>query len=759
MLSYREALSPQVASAMAQLINPGRGYIGCAEVIAVLLDAAGARLTELASLPLGARGQKLVALRYFIANGETWLRHFAWERAAARAAPDGEQRLRALRERIRFLRAGEPRDVLRAGEPRDVLRAGEPRDASHIGLSAAQELCERIESEPLTELAASLEHAVDNAQGLGLLLGLDASAEARARLAARLAREAGTLCSSAPQAADLIYLASYELSRLPATTCGGADLAYLIVADKGEMGVRAVREAVALGATPVVLFSQQDDQGALQVRLAQKAGGFGIALEGGFRESYANYAQIARKVQAAYLARFGERAEAELARSALYPGYGPLAENTAAIEHFRKSGIVFVGPMQDVVERAGDKRKFRLLSQSIDPAAVVPGIVIDENEHEAIVTRVREAHARGAFRFPGRLKAANGGGGRGQVVVLEESGVEAAVHKVLGEIAANGWDAGVMFEQNIPETIHLEVQVVRDRFGNTRHFGMRDCSEQRASQKIQEEAPPALLRFYPDLAERICTLAVRIADEVGYVGACTVELMFKDGHFYLLEMNTRIQVEHPVTEAAHRLRTPEGLAPLNLVALQLQIARGQPIQFAQADIVCTHVAREFRINAESWRPDLKDSRDGKPGLFLPNAGAFSVIEVPEAERVREVLENAGVTGITDLTVRFDCGFEPGDKLVNKDPTFGKLIVALTTDAAHEADRFELLRRAAIEVLNRMRIEGRQVLPTGQVIAKSHFATNLLDHVRILQSSCMRQHARERTLARHVNWVVDALRKS
>jgi acetyl/propionyl-CoA carboxylase alpha subunit len=726
---------------MAQLVNPGRGYVGCAEVIATLLGAAGAQLSELASLPLGSRGQKLIALRYFIANGETWLRHFAWARAASKAAVDGERRLTALRERLEERRA-------------DLL--GADRQPS---TPAALELCTRLESAPLTDLAASLQDAAEHSEGLALLLVLDASEALRAALRARLTREAATLCSAAPEAADLIYLASYELSRLPATTCGGADLAYVIVADKGEMGVRAVRECIALGATPVVLFSQQDDHGALQLRLAQKAGGFGIALEGGFRESYANYAQIARKVLAAYQARFGEHAQAELARSALYPGYGPLAENTAAIEHFRKSGIVFVGPMQDVVERAGDKRKFRLLSQSIDPGAVVPGIVIDEHAREAIVARIREAHARGAFRFPGRLKAANGGGGRGQVVVLEASAVEAAVQKVLGEISANGWEPGVMFEQNIPETIHLEVQVLRDRFGNTRHFGMRDCSEQRASQKIQEEAPPALLRFYPGLAERICALAVSIADEVGYVGACTVELMFKDGHFYLLEMNTRIQVEHPVTEAAHRLHTPAGLAPLNLVQLQLQIARGLPISFAQEDIVCTHVAREFRINAESWRPDLKDSRDGKLGLFVPNAGAFSVIDVPDAQRVREALDSAGVTGISDLTVRFDCGFEAYDKLVNKDPTFGKLIVAVATDAAHEAERFELLRRAAIEVLTRMRIEGRQVLPTGQIIPRSHFATNLLDHVRILQSSCMREHARERARARHVNWVVDALRKS
>jgi acetyl/propionyl-CoA carboxylase alpha subunit len=357
------------------------------------------------------------------------------------------------------------------------------------------------------------------------------------------------------------------------------------------------------------------------------------------------------------------------------------------------------------------------------------------------------------------LKAANGGGGRGQAVVQSPEGVRAAVERVLSEIGANGWEHGVMFEQNIAETVHLEVQVVRDRFGNARHFGMRDCTEQRASQKIQEEAPPALLRDNSALVERICKIALGIADAVGYVGACTVELMYKAGHYYLLEMNTRIQVEHPVSEAAHRVRTTDGLVELNLVQLQLLVARGRPIPFAQDAIVCTHVAREFRINAESWRPDVKDSRDGRLGLFLPNAGVFNVIEVPDGARVLSALQAHGISGIADLMVRFDCGFEPGDKLVNKDPTFGKLIVALRAEKTHEADRYELLRKASIEVLSRLRIEGRQVLPTGHVIPKSVFATNLLDHVRILQTQLMIDHARTGAHGRHVNWVVDALRKS
>jgi acetyl/propionyl-CoA carboxylase alpha subunit len=555
----------------------------------------------------------------------------------------------------------------------------------------------------------------------------------------------------------VLYLASYDLRRLPATTVGEGRLDYVLVADKGEMGTRAVREAAAFGATPVVLFNEADDANALQVRLARELGGFAIGLTGNFKETYANPQQISARVHEAFRARFGEQAPEHLARAALYPGYGPLAESSAAISHFRQEGIVFIGPMQDVVERAGDKRKFRQLAESIDPGAVTPGIVMEETDAKAIVAAIEAGHAQGRFGFPARIKAANGGGGRGQVVCADPSGVRAAVDRVLSEIQSNGWDPGVMFEQNIPETIHLEVQVLRDRFGNTRHFGMRDCSEQRASQKIQEEAPPALLRDQPELCERICGIAVRIADECGYVGACTVELMFKDGHFYLLEMNTRIQVEHPVTEEAHRIRTAEGLHPLDLVALQLLIASGRPLPFTQEQVVQTHVAREFRLNAESWRADLKDPRDGKKGFFLPNAGRFDVLEVPKADEVRAALAAAGVEGIEKLTVRGDLGFAPGDTLVNKDPTFGKLIVAVEAAPGFEARRYELLRRASLEVLRRVRIEGQQVLPTGAVIPGSRFVTNLDAHVRILETPMLEAHGLSTAKGRHVGWVVAMLR--
>ncbi len=728
-VSNRDLRAAELQAAIAAQALRSTVWVGCNEALRVLAGAPGARLVDLASLPLGASGQRLVALRHLVAFGATWLRYYAWEGPLARVVAEGPDRIRALSARIEAARGALDASALEA-----------------IGALDVAELAERLEPDGWSD------------EGLRLLCALHAHPELAASVLERLRDAAPSLRARRPRALDLVYLAAYDLRRLPATTVGEGALRWLIVADKGEMAARAVRAAVASGATPVVLYSEQDDAGALQVRLAERHGGFTIGLSGGFRESYANPIQIAARVHQAYRERFGEAAEAELAASALYPGYGPLAENTAAIRHFRNQGIVFVGPAQDSVEQAGDKRRFRALAESIDPRSVTPGIVMDHTDAVAIARAIREAHAMGRFAFPGRLKAANGGGGRGQVVVQEPAGIDGAVQTVLAQITANGWDPGVMFEQNIPETIHLEVQVVRDRYGNARHFGMRDCSEQRASQKIQEEAPPAVLRNDAALAERCCAIAVGIAHAVQYVGACTVELMFKDGHVYLLEMNTRIQVEHPVSEEAHRIRRADGLQPLDLVRLQLAVAAGAPIDFAQEDVVHTHVAREFRINAEAWRPELKDPRDGRQGLFVPNGGVFDVIEIPDGPTTLARLRERGVAGIAELNVRFDVGFEPGDLLENKDPTFGKLLVAVRVEEEHATDRYELLRLASLEVLRRVRLEGRQVLPDGSAVDDAPFRTNLDAHVKVLNARVLRAHSWGAAPGRHVNWVVEMLRE-
>jgi len=727
--SYRD-VTTEVTEAMKTLVRPGSGHVGCAEVLAVAIGLENSRLVELRSVPGGVHAQRLLALRYLMKNGAVWFGYFSWEKALTKLDSGAADEARALWSRI---------------------------EETRLSLKDEAEVLAEISAKSLSEILAPVLEDLESEDALRLLLRVSEYDSVRVKLRERVCEEGPALFETDPQLVDYVYLLSQDLKVLPATTVGSGDLQYIIVADKGEMGTRAVREAIDWGATPVVLFSKQDDDGALQVRIAEDAGGFSIPLAGAFRDTYANPIQIAEKVIATFTERFGDEAEVELGRSAIYPGYGPLAENTAAIEVFRRNGLAFIGPMQDVVERAGDKRKFRILAESIDPKAVTPGIVMDESDPALIEAAVRQGAKSKKFKLPGRLKAANGGGGRGQVVLQNLKELPAAVTKVLGEISANGWDHGVMFEQNIFETTHLEVQIVRDRFGNTRHFGMRDCTEQRASQKIQEEAPPSILRSKKALEARMCDIAVRISDEVGYVGAATVELMYKDGHFYLLEMNTRIQVEHPVTEEAHRIRRGSELEPLNLVALQYRVAQGGALDFAQEDVVCSHVAREFRINAESYKPDIKDPRDGKVGLFLPNAGVFDEISVPGAQEVHDALAQAGVKGIDELHVRFDCGFEKGDDLVNKDPTFGKLIVSISALSGFEKKSFELLRQASLEVLRRMKIEGRQLLPNGKILEDRPLETNIADHIFVLETKMLQDHSRSSAKKRHVNWLIETLR--
>jgi len=732
-LNFEKLASEEIAQAMAALVRPGAGYVGASEALLTALGRSEGAIVDFRSLPLGRLGQQTLALRYLLLNGSTWQRHFAWQAPLERAEVGAAALAQKLLDRLEQV----------------ALRK-----------EALTKLTKQLEQQPLLPLARSFAADPTSDEALLLLAVVTLNDTARRGLRQRICAEAQVLCREDHEATDLLLLLTHDPADLPLTTVGGGRLTYLIVADKGEMGARAVREATKLGLVPVAVYSAADDQDALAVRLAEQGGGFGVALSGTFRESYANPVQIAERTWAAFRERFGEAAAEHMARAAVYPGYGPLAENTVAIAHFRRSGMCFVGPSQDAVERAGDKRRFRSLAESIDPKAVTPGITMNESDPTAIAEAIARGHAEKRFTFPGRIKAANGGGGRGQAIIMSPEGVGAAVSKVLAEIVANGWDSGVMFEQNIFQTTHLEVQVVRDRFGNTRHFGMRDCTEQRASQKIQEEAPPALLAKNPELERRVCQIAVELADRVGYLGACTVELMYKDGHFYLLEMNTRIQVEHPVTEEAHRIRREDRLEPLNLVALQIAVAQGLPIDFRQEDVEKTHVAREFRINAESYKPDLKDPRDGKLGLFLPNGGIFDVIELPTRDAVVQALERAGVRGIQDLGVRFDTGFEVGDRLVNKDPTFGKLIVSVRADEAHRAEEYELLRLASLEVLRQMRIVGRQLTPAGKVLAGHAFETNLSGHIEVLESEMIKAHSQGqfgRAGVRHVGWVIDHLR--
>ena len=169
------------------------------------------------------------------------------------------------------------------------------------------------------------------------------------------------------------------------------------------------------------------------------------------------------------------------------------------------------------------------------------------------------------------------------------------------------------------------------------------------------------------------------------------------------------------------------------------------------------MAREFRINAEAYKSLLKDPRDGKLGLFLPNAGVFDEIRVPEADEIREILIEQGVTGVKEIAVRFDCGFEAGDDLVNKDPTFGKLIVSIEPEDDARGRAFELLRVASILVLKRTVIQGRQLTPSGKVLEDRPLETNLSAHIYVLETEMLRRHSQGGAPERHVNWLIEQLR--
>ncbi|MGZ3460181.1 MAG: biotin carboxylase N-terminal domain-containing protein, partial [Archangium sp.] len=413
------------------LVHPGSGYVSPKQAFLVWLAYPGARLADLGTVVQGERGQRLLAMRYIIANGAIWQTRFVWK-PALQALSGGEAAIATVEALLA--------DIARLKAELSV----DPR-AHHAWA------CDFVSQEAGRRLGEHLEEA----ETLRFLVLMHVDEELRKHLSGLVRARAEELLHTAPAALDLLYLATTDLYTFPATTVSAGALKYIIVVDKGEMGVRAVRECIALGMTPVVCHSLQDDADALQVRLARAHGGFTVGLQGTFRETYANYVQITDKVTSAFQERFGKTWERELARAAVYPGYGPLAENASAIRHFRQHGLIFIGPMQDVVERAGDKRTFRSMVQQLDPRAVTPGITLEASDAKVIQERIEEAFRNGVFSFPGRLKAANGGGGRGQAVCQSLEALPAAISKVLGEIQTNGWDAGVMFEQNIPETIHL----------------------------------------------------------------------------------------------------------------------------------------------------------------------------------------------------------------------------------------------------------------------------------------------------------------
>ena len=363
----------------------------------------------------------------------------------------------------------------------------------------------------------------------------------------------------------------------------------LLVANRGEIALRVVRACRELGVKTVAVHSEADRE-SLHVRYADEAVCIGPAAAS---RSYLNAPQIV--------------AAAEITGAeAVHPGYGFLAENAEFAEICQQSNLAFVGPSPEHIRTMGDKAAARKAMRDAG-VPVVPGSEDVVSDPAAALATARE------IGFPVMIKAAAGGGGKGMRVAEDEPAFARNLEAAQAEAAAAFGDGGVYLERYVPRPRHVEFQVFGDRHGRVVHLGERDCSIQRRHQKLIEEAPSPALddRLRAEMGEA----AVQAANAIGYVGAGTVEfLLAPSGEFYFIEMNTRIQVEHPVTEAT---------TGLDLVKEQIRVAAGQPLSFPAEALVHRGHAIEFRVNAED--PD----RD-----FAPSPGEITTFHQPGGPGVR-----------------------------------------------------------------------------------------------------------------------------
>lgn len=398
----------------------------------------------------------------------------------------------------------------------------------------------------------------------------------------------------------------------------------VLIANRGEIAVRIIRACRAMGIATVAIHSTADAS-ALHAQLADEALCVGPASP---LDSYLNqYAVLS--------------AAALTGAEAIHPGYGFLAENAKFARMCEKSDIAFIGPPADPMERMGDKLYARRTMREA-------GVPITPGSLEAL-TSVDEALAlANEVGYPVMVKAAAGGGGRGIRKVDGPEQMESAFSQATAEAQMAFGDGRLFLEKCVLDARHIEFQIIADAHGNVVHLGERDCSMQRRNQKLLEEAPSSALDG--ELRERMGRAAVAAARAVGYQNAGTVEFLVNRNHeFYFMEMNTRIQVEHPVTEM---------VTGVDLVQEQLRVAAGEPLSFTQKDIILRGHAIECRINAEDPAHD-----------FRPACGTVEMLHIPQGPGVR-----------------FDSGLYVGWQVPpHYDSMLGKLIV-------HGRDRKDAIAR-------------------------------------------------------------------
>lgn len=427
----------------------------------------------------------------------------------------------------------------------------------------------------------------------------------------------------------------------------------LLVANRGEIALRIMRTARKMAMETVAVFSEADRNMPF-VRYADYAVNIGKATPG---ESYLNIEKIVDAARA-------------LDCQAIHPGYGFLSENALFAQKCESAGILFVGPRSHSIEQMGDKLKAKQAVKKFD-IPLVPGV-------DKPISDLDEAlHIAENIGYPVMIKASAGGGGKGMRVVYEKATLKADMKTAMSEAQASFGDPSVFIEKFIESPRHIEVQIMADEHGNIIHLNERECSIQRRHQKVVEECPSPVVNAA--LRSELGKAAIDVAKACQYVGAGTVEfIMDQNKNFYFLEMNTRLQVEHPVTEF---------VTGLDLVQLQLEIAQGKPLTIRQEDVQLNGHAIELRVCAE----DPEDN-------FNPSVGKITSYRAPTGDGIR-----------------VDEGYGEGlDVPIYYDPLLAKLVV-------HGRSRYEAIERLS-QAIDLYTIEGvKTTLPFGKFVTQNrHF---------------------------------------